>query len=99
MSTIDFVVDQVSGRTEGDPKTVRELLGRGVRHIPEGTPVNRASMAAALEATRLELTDPEEIRIIERIEGEFQAMGMLKQILVFSTISGGIDELRRELKG
>ena len=99
MSTIDFVVDQVSGRTEGDPKTIRELLGRGIRHIPEGTPVDRASMAAALEATRLELTDPEEVRIIERIERELRSMGVLKQILVFSTISGGIDELRRELNG
>lgn len=99
MSTIDFVVDQVSSRTGGEPKTVRELLGQGIRHIPEGTPVNRASMAAALEATRLELTDPEEIRIIERIEDQFRSMGMLKQILVFSTISSGIDELRRELKG
>ncbi len=99
MSTIDFVVDQVSGRTGGDPKTVRELLGRGIRHIPEGTPVDRVSMAAALEATRLELTDPEEVRIIERIERELRSMGVLKQILVFSTISGGIDELRRELNG
>lgn len=98
MSTIDFVVDQVSGRTGGDPKTVRELLGQGIRHIPEGTPVNRASMASALEATRLELTDPEEIRIIERIEAEFQSMGMLKQMLVFSTISSGIADLRRELQ-
>lgn len=99
MSTIDFVVDQVSTRTGGEPKTVRELLGRGIRHIPEGTPVNKASMAAALEATRLELTDPEEIRIIERIEYQFRSMGMLKQMLVFSTISSGIDELRRELRG
>ena len=99
MSTIDFVVDQVSSRTVGDPKTVRELLGQGIRHIPEGAPVDKSSMAAALEATRLELTDPEEIRIIERIEDQFRSMGMLKQMLVFSTISSGIDELRQELKG
>lgn len=99
MSTIDFVVEHAASKTGGDPKAVRSLIGRGIRHIPEGTPVNRASMASALEAARAELADPEEIRIVEHIESEFRSMGFLKQTLVFGMMNSKIDELRAELKG
>lgn len=98
MSTIDFVVEHAASKTGGDPKAVRSLIGRGIRHIPEGSPINKASMASALKVTRTELADPEEIRIVEHIEAEFRSMGFLKQTLVFGMMNSKIDEIRAELK-
>ena len=98
MSSISFIVAQAAERTGGDPKIVRELLDRGIRNLPEGAPVDRATMGRALDATRAELTDPEQIRIIEQIQDEFRSMGMFKQILVFSAIGAGIEDARRELR-
>lgn len=93
MSTVDFVVSQATARTGSSPAAVRALLTLGLNHVPEGTRVNRESMALALEATRLELN-----QLLDQVETEFEALGPLKQMLVFSAIGSGLDDVRRELK-
>lgn len=99
MSTIDFVVEQAAARTGGTPEAVRSLISIALNHIPEGTTVDRNSMAMAMEATRKDLKDPELHSILDRVEEQFSSMGMLKQILVFSTLNSGIEDARRELRG
>lgn len=97
MSTVNFVVDQVAARTGGDPTAVRSLIGHAVKHIPEGTKVDKKTMMTALESTRKNLDSTELHGLLDRVEAEFQGLGALKQMLVFSAINAEIGSLRTEL--
>jgi len=109
MSAVGILIDDTSTKTGTSPEAVRAVLGRGVSHIPEGTKIDRESMALALEATRAELNgsvplsssvaSSEELnRILDHLETELNSMGRLKSTIVFGAIRAGIGDLRAELQ-
>jgi len=97
MSAIDILAKDASERTGATPEAVRAVLVKGVRHIPEGTKINRESMAAALQAARSEPggVSAEESKILDYLGSELNSLGRLKQALVFGAISANIGELRQ----
>lgn len=98
MSAVDFVVEQVATRTGGRPEAVKSLIKIAVTHIPEGTRVDKGSLATALETTRKELRDDELSGLLIKVEEEFQRLGPLKQMLAFSAISSQLDSIRAEVQ-
>jgi len=101
MSTVGMLIQQTTEATGASTEAVRGVLSQGARHIPEGTKVNRESLAEAFEATRADLNgEPggsdrtEKLDILSYLETELNSLGRLKQIVVFGAIGSNIGELR-----
>ena len=110
MSAVGILIDDTASKTQTAPEAVRTILGLGVGHIPEGTKIDRESMATALEATRRDVNGAVPLQsstgsqkdfnaILDHLEAELSSMGRMKAAMVFGAIRAGIKDLRDELQG